>query len=282
KYYDLKTKRAHPQDIDIFFCSWMPWLSMATALRGAIERKEFSLYWQPIVGTPTGKIKGAEALLRWHYQGSFVSPALFIPIAEIAGLIRNIGYWVFEEGCRQMAAMRKDLGRGEYFYISINVSARQLNDENLANNFISIMEKYGVTPQQILLEITETSLMADVESNLKILRQLSTLGLRIAVDDFGTGYSSLSQLLRLPVNRLKIDRIFISQMEFKEENRTVVTAIIDMAHALGLKVIAEGVETEQQSILLNELGCNFIQGFYFFKPMPFDDFMSLMNTEANP
>ncbi|MCI5167977.1 MAG: EAL domain-containing protein, partial [Candidatus Electrothrix sp. GM3_4] len=251
-------------------------LSLSSALRGAIEREKFSLFLQPIVDTSTGKIQGAEALLRWHHQGNFVPPNIFIPIAETTGIISKIGYWVFEEGCRQLATINKMLSCDTSFYISINVSARQLNDENLVDNFHNIIEKNGVLSHQILLEITETSLMADVELNLKILIKLSALGLKVAVDDFGTGYSSLSQLLRLPVNHLKIDRLFISQMEFREENRTVVTAIITMAHALGLQVIAEGVETEQQHILLNEIGCDFIQGFYFYKPMPFDNFMPLL------
>ncbi|MCI5145949.1 MAG: EAL domain-containing protein, partial [Candidatus Electrothrix sp. AR3] len=250
-------------------------LSLSSSLRTAIEHKKFSLFLQPIVDTPTGKIQGAEALVRWYHQGKFISPDLFIPIAELYGIIGEIGYWVFEEGCKKLAAIN-NMVSWKFFYISINVSARQLSDKNLVDKFRSIIEKHGVLPQQIILEITETSLMADVELNLKILRQLSTLGLKVAVDDFGTGYSSLSQLLRLPVNHLKIDRLFISQMEFREENRTVVTAIITMAHALGLKVIAEGVETEQQHILLSEISCDFIQGFYFYKPMPFADFMPLL------
>ncbi|MDP3137838.1 MAG: diguanylate cyclase, partial [Burkholderiaceae bacterium] len=177
-------------------------LTITNGLRLAIERHEFSTRFQPIVTAETGRITGAELLLRWKPASGEVSPAVFIPIAELTGAIVPIGLWVFREACQAEAEWRQRWGK-EAPYVSVNVSARQLNEASLVEEFSAILQETGADPARLLLEITETSLMADVETNLRILRRLADLGLRVAVDDFGTGYSSLAQLTRLPVNVLK-------------------------------------------------------------------------------
>ena len=241
-------------------------LAITNGLRLAIERSEFSVRFQPIVTAETGRIAGAELLLRWKPASGEISPAVFIPIAEMTGAIVQIGLWVFREACRAEAEWRHRWGH-EAPYVSVNVSARQLNDASLVEEFSAILQETGADPSRLLLEITETSLMADVETNLRILRRLADLGLRVAVDDFGTGYSSLAQLTRLPVNVLKIDRAFVDGIEKNEESRTIVRAVMGIGRSLGLKLVAEGVETGAQHRELCTYGCDLIQGYYFHRPL---------------
>lgn len=241
-------------------------LTITNGLRLAIERNEFSVRFQPIVSAESGRIAGAELLLRWKPASGDVSPAVFIPIAELTGAIVPIGLWVFREACRAEAEWRHRWGGGAP-YVSVNVSARQLNEDSLLEEFSSILQETGADPTRLLLEITETALMADVESNLRILRRLADLGLRVAVDDFGTGYSSLAQLTRLPVNVLKIDRAFVDGIEKNEESRTIIRAVIGIGRSLGLKLVAEGVETGAQQRELCTYGCDLIQGYYFHRPL---------------
>lgn len=241
-------------------------LTITNGLRLAIERNELSVRFQPIVSAETGRIAGAELLLRWKPSSGEISPAVFIPIAELTGAIVTIGQWVFNEACRAEAEWRHRWG-SEAPYVSVNVSARQLNDPNLVEEFKAILHLTGADPSRLLLEITETSLMADVETNLRILRRLADLGLRVAVDDFGTGYSSLAQLTRLPVNVLKIDRAFVDGIEKNEESRTIIRAVIGIGRSLGLKLVAEGVETGAQHRELCTYGCDLIQGYYFHRPL---------------
>jgi EAL domain-containing protein (putative c-di-GMP-specific phosphodiesterase class I) len=205
-------------------------------------------------------------LLRWKPPEGEISPAIFIPIAEMTGAITAIGTWVFEQACRAQAAWRERWG-AEAPYVSVNLSTRQLSEETLAVDFSRILESAGADPTHLLLEITETSLMADVEANLRVLRRLAELGLRVAVDDFGTGYSSLAQLARLPVNVLKIDRAFVDGLDSSKESRTIIRAIIGLGRSLGLKLVAEGVETGSQVRELCAYGCDFIQGYYFHRPL---------------
>ena len=241
-------------------------LTITNGLRLAIERHEFSVRFQPIVGAESGRIAGAELLLRWKPAGGEVSPAVFIPIAELTGAIVPIGLWVFREACRAEAEWRHRWGQGAP-YVSVNVSARQLNEAGLVEEFSAILQETGADPARLLLEITETALMADVETNLRILRRLADLGLRVAVDDFGTGYSSLAQLTRLPVNVLKIDRAFVDGIEKNEESRTIIRAVIGIGRSLGLKLVAEGVETGAQQRELCTYGCDLVQGYYFHRPL---------------
>jgi diguanylate cyclase (GGDEF)-like protein/PAS domain S-box-containing protein len=241
-------------------------LVITNGLRTAIEREELSPRFQPIVAAESGRIVGAELLLRWKPPEGEVSPAIFIPIAEMTGAIVPIGTWVFRTACRAEADWRQRWGSSAP-YVSVNVSARQLSEESLTEDFSAIMSETCADPTRLLLEITETSLMADVESNLRILRRLADLGLRVAVDDFGTGYSSLAQLARLPVDVLKIDRAFVDGLDKSPESRTIIRAVIGLGRALGLKLVAEGVENGAQQRELCAYGCDLIQGYYFHRPL---------------
>ena len=254
-------------------------LAITNGLRTAIERQELSPRFQPIVAAESGRIVGAELLLRWKPPSGEVSPAVFIPIAEMTGSIVAIGTWVFRQGCRAEADWRQRWG-DQAPYVSVNVSARQLNHETLIDDFAAILAETGANPANLLLEITETSLMADVESNLRILRRLADMGLRVAVDDFGTGYSSLAQLTRLPVDVLKIDRAFVDGIDKSKENRAVIRAVIGLGRALDLKLVAEGVENGAQLRELCALGCDFIQGYYFYRPMKENIFVEVFEQSS--
>lgn len=242
-------------------------LAVTQGLRTAIQNHELSTRLQPIVTADDGRIIGAELLLRWHPPGGEISPAVFIPISEATGSIISIGAWVFQRGCQTQAEWQRRWGQQAPSYLAINVSTRQLSEAHLAQEFDQILRQTGADPRRIIIEITETSLMADVDTNLRVLRQLTDLGLRVAVDDFGTGYSSLAQLTRMPVSVLKIDKAFIDGIENNPESRTVVRAIIGLGRALGLQLVAEGVENRAQLTELRSYGCDFIQGYLFHRPL---------------
>jgi diguanylate cyclase (GGDEF)-like protein/PAS domain S-box-containing protein len=242
-------------------------LSLVTGLRHAIARNELSLVFQPIVAARTLRIHGAEALLRWQPDSGPVSPATFVPIAEQSGAIIEIGRWVFEQVCAAQQRLEQACD-AEPPYLSLNLSAVQLNDEHIIDDFTHILERTGANPERLLLELTETSLFADVEKNLRIRRALANLGLQVAVDDFGTGYSSLLQLLRLPISSIKIDREFVDGIEQRQDARLIISAMIKMGKALGKRLIAEGVENETQLFELQALQCDALQGFHLHRPMP--------------
>lgn len=253
-------------------------LFITQGLRLAIQNNELSPRFQPIVEADSGRIVGGELLLRWHPPAGEISPAIFIPVAEMTGAIVPIGAWVFRQACRAEAEWRLRWGV-EAPYVSVNISARQLNETSLADEFAAVLREMGADAQRILLEVTETSLMADVEANLRILRRLADLGLRVAVDDFGTGYSSLAQLTRLPVDVLKIDRAFVDGIEKHHESRTVIRAVIGLGRSLGLKLVAEGVENEAQRQKLLSYGCDYIQGYLFHRPLEEKDFVETVQHE---
>ncbi len=254
-------------------------MTVIQGLRSAIQNNELSARFQPIVGARDGRIVGAELLLRWNSPGGEISPAVFIPIAEATGAIIDIGAWVFRRGCQAEADWRSRWGERAPSYISINVSTRQLSAANLAKEFADILRETGADPTRILIEITETSLMADVEVNLRVLRQLAELGLRVAVDDFGTGYSSLAQLTRMPVSVLKIDKAFIDGIENNAESRTVVRAVIGLGKALGMQLVAEGVENEAQLLELRTYACDCIQGYFFYRPLDEKAFIEVVDRD---
>ncbi|MGZ5049964.1 MAG: EAL domain-containing protein [Methylobacter sp.] len=253
-------------------------LAISNGLRLAIERDEFVLRFQPIVAAETGRIVGAEALLRWRPPEGEVSPAVFIPIAESTGAIVQIGIWVFRAACRTEAEWRARWG-AEAPYVSVNLSTRQLGEGGLVDEFFTILAETNADPNRILLEITETSLMTDVEANLRVLRRLAERGLRVAVDDFGTGYSSLAQLTRLPVSVLKIDRAFIDGLDKNAEARTVIRSVIGLGRSLGLKLVAEGVETATQRLELCVYGCDLIQGYFFHRPLKESSFIETVERQ---
>jgi diguanylate cyclase (GGDEF)-like protein len=234
-------------------------------LRQALELGQFELYYQPKIHAPSGEITGAEALLRWHHPTrGMVSPAVFIPLAERYGLIVQIGLWVIDEACRQVRVWRD---QGLRMRVAINLSVHQLRQTHLAEQIGAALQKHQINPDLLTCEVTETSAMEDVETTMRVLRELDDLGLHLSIDDFGTGHSSLAYLRTLPADELKIDRSFVLDLETSEDARKVAQAVVNLAKALDLKVVAEGVETEVQNRILRDFGCDQLQGYLFAKPM---------------
>lgn len=243
-------------------------LQLEADLHHAQERGQFSLRYQPIVNTMNGVIQGFEALLRWqHPARSWISPAEFIPLAEDTGLITSIGAWVLEEACRQCALWQQQFPRHPALSISVNLSALQLAQPNLVELVARVLQQSALVPGSLKLEITESTVMRDPERANTLLLELKKMGIKISLDDFGTGYSSLSQLRRLPLDTLKIDRSFISNMDSDDEKRKITKLIVELAQLLGMNVIAEGAETALEVAQLRIMGCEYVQGYYFYKPL---------------
>lgn len=249
---------------------------VAGGLVNALTNNELMLFYQPIVDVEEQRIVGAEALCRWSVDGRMVSPGVFIPVAEATGQIVKLGYWAFETVCRFIDDQRQLFSSGQLSYISINVSAYQLQDRSLADKLYELAVKYGISTQWILLEITETAMMKNLEGGLRVLKDLGQKGFHLAIDDFGTGYSSLGQLMTLPVQKLKIDKVFIDKVAEEESSQLVVSTIEGLAHGLKMKIIAEGVETSSQFEVLERLGIDYIQGYLFYKPLPENTFIDLL------
>lgn len=252
--------------------------SMAHDLDQALERNELTTCFQAIVMADSGQIVGAELLLRWRRAEGPVAPALFIPIAETTGAILTIGAWAFSQACRAEVAWRARWG-AQAPYVSVNLSTRQLDDAALVDLFAAILLETGAEPGRLLLEITETGVMTDLDKNRQALCRLAELGLRIAIDDFGTGYSSLAQLTRLPVHVLKIDKAFIDDIERNPDSRALIRAVIGLGRALGLTLVAEGVESSKQQLELSAYGCDLIQGYYFHPPLSEPAFSLVVERE---
>jgi diguanylate cyclase (GGDEF)-like protein len=250
-------------------------LTLENGLQRALERTELELYYQPKIKISTREIIGMEALLRWHHpELGLVSPAEFIPLAEETGLIVPIGEWVLHEACRQNKSWQ-DEGFAR-LTVAVNVSGRQFQQQDFSEVVVRILQETGLDPHDLELELTESSVMKNPTSAASALGELKTMGIKISIDDFGTGYSSLGYLKRLPIDVLKIDQSFVHDLTTDPDDASVVMAIITLAHNLGLDVIAEGVETEEQLGLLRLLRCNGGQGYLFGRPMPADDFRSSM------
>jgi EAL domain-containing protein (putative c-di-GMP-specific phosphodiesterase class I) len=242
-------------------------LDLENSLRHALERGEFRLHYQPKTCLHTGKLTGVEALLRWERpEYGLIPPGDFVPLLEDTGLIVPVGEWVLAEACRQVAAWRAS-GR-DPVSIAINISARQFATRNLGEIIKRVLDVHKADPRFIELELTESMLMVNTEEAVRTLEYLKSLGLRLSIDDFGTGYSSLSYLKRFPIDALKIDRSFIDEITTDADDATITRAVIGMAHNLGLKVVAEGVETKEQIAFLSANGCDEAQGFYFARPQP--------------
>ncbi len=253
-------------------------LSLDTGIHRALDSNEFNLVYQPQVNLRTGEIVGVEALLRWeHPEHGAISPSEFIPFAEESGLIIDIGYWVIQTACAELNRWRT-AGLPE-IRMSINISARQLMEDNIVKNIISIMKDYDVPGQCIELEITENAIMDDMDSIIRKLQELSGHGITIGIDDFGTGYSSLSYLHKLPIHTLKIDRTFLKESRINKGDNTIINTIVAMAKGLGLNVIAEGVESQAQLEYLREIDCSEAQGFLFGKPLPAEVISQLLIQE---
>jgi diguanylate cyclase (GGDEF)-like protein/PAS domain S-box-containing protein len=236
-------------------------------LHHALERSQLSLAWQPRVRADTGRTTGAEALLRWsHPELGSISPSQFVPVAEETGLIVPIGAWVIDQACRQIAEWRRD--GLPALPVSINLSARQLRHGGLVATLRDAMARHGIEGRWLELELTESMLMDGAEATLSQMHALRGLGVSLAIDDFGTGYSSLAYLSRFPIDKLKVDRSFVADMVDDPADRAIALAVIGLGHALNLKVVAEGVETQAQADLLCQAGCDELQGFLFGRPMP--------------
>jgi EAL domain-containing protein (putative c-di-GMP-specific phosphodiesterase class I) len=236
--------------------------------------------YQPTINLGTGRIVGVEALLRWeHPERGLLVPSEFIDVAEETGLIVPIGAWVVEQACRQAQRWHASSGDGDAMFVSVNLSGRQLDTAALTENVAGILERTGLDPGLLGLEITESVVMRDPEASTVALRALKDLGVRLAVDDFGTGYSSLAYLRRFPVELLKVDRAFVDGLGAESgdvEDRAIVAAVVSLAHTLGMKAIAEGVETTEQLSELRALGCDMAQGFLISKPLPAPDLDDLL------
>jgi EAL domain-containing protein (putative c-di-GMP-specific phosphodiesterase class I) len=243
-------------------------------IRRGIRERQFCLWYQPQVDG--GQIIGAEALLRWnHPRRGMLGPIEFIPVAEETGLIIPLGRMVIEEACRQAAAWAAIAGSSP-IPIAVNVSARQFRQPDFVSHILETLAGSGADPAHLKLEITESMLVDNLEETVAIMKILKTHGLQFSLDDFGTGYSSLAYLKRLPLDQLKIDRTFVRDILVSASNGALAQAIISLARALGLVVIAEGVETDEQRALLSRLGCDCYQGFLFSKAVPAPDFERLL------
>jgi diguanylate cyclase (GGDEF)-like protein/PAS domain S-box-containing protein len=257
-------------------------LDLELALRRALEQNEFMLYYQPKLDLSTGRISGAEALLRWNRPGfGLVYPAEFIPVMEETGLIVRVGAWIIDEACRQIAQWVAD-GTGE-LRVAVNVSSRQFVEGDLEADIRAAIARHNVDPALLELELTESALMVNAERTIGVLSNLKALGIKIAIDDFGTGYSSLAYLKRFPIDKLKIDIAFVRDITVNPDDAAIALAIISMAHSMKMHVIAEGVETRAQMVYLRRHRCDEIQGFHFSRPLPPTQMAEiLVNNRAVP
>jgi diguanylate cyclase (GGDEF)-like protein/PAS domain S-box-containing protein len=239
-------------------------LRLEADLHHALERGEFVLHYQPIVSLPEGRLSAFEALLRWqHPERGLVRPDLFIPIAEETGLIVPLGRWVLGQACRSMRAWHERFPHSAHVSVAVNLSGRQFDDSELVGSVSDVLERSRLAPERLELEMTESVVMARTHENAERLHALRDLGIRLLIDDFGTGYSSLSSLQSFPLDSLKIDRTFVSRMEFEEEKKEIVRTIVSLARTLRLEVVAEGIETAEELSMLRALGCEYGQGFFF-------------------
>ncbi|WP_044879528.1 putative bifunctional diguanylate cyclase/phosphodiesterase [Paenibacillus sp. IHBB 10380] len=251
---------------------------LENGLRNALLDEQFFLVYQPMVSPASGKITGIEVLIRWHHpEGGIISPAKFIPLAETSGLIVDIDLWVLRKACMQVKEWQ-DRGLPK-IPVSVNLSAKQFYRTGLLENIRTILEETGLNARYINLEITESVFIKQMDPVIETLTQLRNMGIQISIDDFGTGYSSLSQLQRLPISVVKLDRTFIQDAEQSEMKSSIVKAVIELAHSMGLKVVAEGIETEQERDFFTRLECDKLQGFYFSKPLNSSNFEQYLITE---
>jgi EAL domain-containing protein (putative c-di-GMP-specific phosphodiesterase class I) len=244
-------------------------------LRQAIERGELMVYYQPQMNIRTREIVGAEALVRWQQpELGLLTPVQFIPLAEEIGLIVQIDQWVLRTACAQLKAWQE--AGYPLLYVTVNLSARQFQQPNLAETISEVLDETNLNPESLGVEITETLAMQDTELTYRNLNELNTMGIRFSIDDFGTGYSSLSYLKKLPIHKLKIDKSFIMYLVGDPDYQAIINAIIAMAHILKLKVVAEGVETEDQMSFLHSRDCDEMQGYLYSKPVPAEELEELL------
>jgi EAL domain-containing protein (putative c-di-GMP-specific phosphodiesterase class I) len=248
-------------------------------LSQAIVNRELELYFQPKMDATSMQVTSVEALLRWkHPKRGFVSPMVFIPLAEKFRLMESIGSWVFKEACVNAARWLKC---GLRMRVAVNISGYQMRQDDLVTQILSTLDHFGLEPGRFTCEITETAAMEDTQSTRKTFQEMRQAGLHVSLDDFGTGYSSLAALRRLPAAELKIDMAFVKDLEQSNEARFIAKSIIDMAKALDMHVVAEGVETAGQSDLLVGMGCDELQGYLFSVPIPADALQAMAENRVN-
>ncbi|HKG15717.1 MAG TPA: EAL domain-containing protein [Pyrinomonadaceae bacterium] len=258
-------------------------LRLENDLRRAVEHREFEVYYQPVITLSTGKLSGFEALVRWrHPERGIVGPTEFVPVAEETRLITEIGAWVLGEACRQMSEWRELIPSQQHLTVSVNLSSKQLTRPGLPELVRRTLRETGLPPHCLKLEITESAVMDNAEGAASLLAQLRGLGIQLSIDDFGTGYSSLSYLHRFPVDALKIDRSFVAKMTDNSENGEIVRTIVTLASNLGMCVVAEGVETEEQHARLEALGCEYGQGFLYSRPVEAESALALIRRGVRP
>jgi EAL domain-containing protein (putative c-di-GMP-specific phosphodiesterase class I) len=256
-------------------------MDLEADLRRALERREFEVYYQPTVALATGWISGMEALVRWNSPTrGFVPPGLFISVAEDTGLIVPLGAWVLEEACRQTVAWKREFGSDAPRTMSVNLSARQLCDDGLVDCVRSILARTGARPEHIVLEITESAVMADAEAMIARLHELKALGVRLAIDDFGTGYSSMSYLCSFPIDILKIDRSFVTGVRTEPQKMGIVRTIVELGHILELQTVAEGIELVEELEELRNLECDLGQGYWFARPLSVAQTAQMLTEQA--
>ena len=244
-------------------------LKLEGELREGLERRELRVLYQPKVSIGSGEIVGVEALVRWeHPERGLLAPSEFLPAAEETGLIVPLGWWVLEEACRQAKEWQQRYPSDPPLAMSVNLSAKQFRRPDLAEDVGALLRECGINPRGLTLEITEQTAMEDAHATTEALRKLKAIGVGIEVDDFGTGYSSLSYLKRFPVDYLKVDRAFVAGLGRDPQDEGIVRAVVELAHNLGVEVVAEGVENGEQLGLLREMGCELAQGSYFWAPLP--------------
>lgn len=252
-------------------------LNLESGLHRALKADEFTLYYQPKVNLSTQKVVGMEALLRWHHQGfGWVSPTQFIPLAEETDLILSIGQWVLQKACEQNQRWAE---AGHRLRVSVNVSGQQFSRSNIVKVIDEVLDSTGMDPELLQLELTESVLMKNISNTALKLSELKKRGISVAVDDFGTGYSSLAYLKRFHLDTLKIDQSFVRDIENDADDAAIVAAIVNMAHELKMHVVAEGVENLHQLDFLRERHCDLVQGYYFARPLPPEDFESLLHED---
>jgi len=238
-------------------------------LRYALERQQFEVHYQPVVRANDGRVCGMEALLRWtHPWLGVVRPDRFIPIAEDSGLIVDVGAWVLDQACGEAARLRSLFPTSEQLYVAVNLSARQLRDDRLVDQVAQVLADHDLPPHALCLELTESLLMENVERTAALLTSLRACGVRISIDDFGTGYSSLAYLKQLPVDEVKIDRSFVTDLAAGGADTSLISAVVAIASSFGMSTVAEGVEEPDQAERLIELGCQKAQGYLFSRAVP--------------
>ncbi|MDH3210551.1 MAG: bifunctional diguanylate cyclase/phosphodiesterase, partial [Burkholderiaceae bacterium] len=252
-------------------------LTLESELQKALERDQFVLHYQPKIDIHSGKIAGVEALIRWsHPEWGLMAPGQFIALAEEIGLITVIGSWVMERACCQLKQWR-DAGLPP-ISMAVNLASPSFRQPNLVHQVGALLKCYDVDAKLLQIEATESIMMTDVVTTMKTLTQLRELGVKLSIDDFGTGYSSLSYLRRFPIDQLKIDRSFVIDMVGNADAAAIAGAIVSLGTSLGLELVAEGVETQQQACLLRDMGCRMMQGYYFARPVPADEIAALLSN----